>query len=54
MVYQGHPRPGLVICTYTAPPQEARRILKRLEIHDTPKHGRWLDIAEIELKVMTR
>lgn len=36
------------------PPAEARRILKRLEIHYTPKHGSWLDIAEIELNVMTR
>lgn len=37
---------------YPAP--EARRIIKRLEIHYTPKHGSWLDIAEIELNVMTR
>ncbi|MDR1277687.1 MAG: transposase, partial [Treponema sp.] len=36
------------------PPPEARRILKRLEIHYTPKHGSWLDIAEVELNVMTR
>lgn len=36
------------------PPSEARRIIKRLEIHYTPKHGSWLDIAEIELNVMTR
>jgi len=35
-------------------PEEARRIIKRLEIHYTPKHGSWLDIAEIELSVMTR
>ena len=35
-------------------PKEARRILKRLEIHYTPKHGSWLNIAEIELNVMTR
>ncbi|SHK85913.1 DDE superfamily endonuclease, partial [Anaerocolumna jejuensis DSM 15929] len=27
---------------------------KRLEIHYTPKHGSWLNIAEIELNVMTR
>lgn len=38
----------------TFPPEEARRILKRLEIHYTPKHGSWLNIAEIELNVMTR
>ena len=37
---------------FTAP--EARRIAKKLEIHYTPKHRSWLDIAEIELNVMTR
>ena len=36
------------------PASEARRIIKRLEIHYTPKHGSWLNIAEIELNVMTR
>ena len=36
------------------PAAEARRLIKRLEIHYTPKHGSWLDIAEIELNVMTR
>ena len=35
-------------------PEEARRIVKKLEIHYTPKHGSWLNIAEIELNVMTR
>ncbi|GHV97577.1 IS630 family transposase [Lactobacillus nasalidis] len=35
-------------------PEEARRIIKKLEIHYTPKHGSWLDIAEIELNMMTR
>ena len=35
------------------PAAKARRIIKRLEIHYTPKHGSWLDIAEIELNVMT-
>jgi hypothetical protein len=34
-------------------PEEARRILKRLEFHFTPKHGSWLNMAEIELSVMT-
>ena len=29
------------------PPQEARRLLDTLEIHDTPKHGSWLNMAEI-------
>ena len=36
------------------PAEEARRIIKKLEIHYTPKHGSWLNIAEIELNVMTR
>ena len=36
------------------PAPEARRIAKKLEIHYTPKHGSWLDIAEIELNMMTR
>lgn len=33
-------------------PEEARRILKRLEFHYTPKHGSWLNMAEIELHVL--
>ena len=37
----------------TFPPYEARRLLDRLEIHYTPKHGSWLNIAEIELRVLT-
>ena len=35
-------------------PHEARRLVKRLEIHHTPKHGSWLNIAEIELSVLTK
>lgn len=35
-------------------PETARRLAKRMEIHYTPKHGSWLNIAEIELSVMTR
>ena len=38
----------------TFQPKEARRLLDRLEIHYTPKHGSWLNIAEIELGVLTR
>lgn len=34
------------------PPQEARRILQRLAFHYTPKHGSWLNMAEIELNVL--
>lgn len=36
------------------PPAEARRILKRLEFHHTPKHGSWLNMAEIEFSVFSR
>jgi hypothetical protein len=35
-------------------PEEARRILDRLEFHHTPKHGSWLNMAEIELGVLGR
>src|SRR5215831_8753365 len=35
-------------------PEEARRIVKRLEFHYTPKHGSWLNMAEIELSVLQR
>jgi len=35
-------------------PAEARRILDRLEFHYTPKHGSWLNIAEIEFSVLSR
>jgi hypothetical protein len=37
---------------YEAFPHEAKRLLDRLEIHFTPKHGSWLNIAEIELRVL--
>lgn len=36
------------------PPEEALRLANRLEIHHTPKHGSWLNIAEIELSVLKR
>lgn len=35
-------------------PAEAKRIADKLEIHDTPKHGSWLNMAEIELSVLSR
>ncbi len=35
-------------------PVEARRIAERLEIHYTPKHGSWLNMAEIEIGVLAR
>ncbi len=36
------------------PPEEARRLIRRLEVVHTPKHGSWLNMAEIELNVLTR
>jgi hypothetical protein len=36
------------------PPAEARRLAERFEIHHTPKHASWLDMAEIEIGVMSR
>ncbi len=36
------------------PPEEARRIARKLEVHYTPKHGSWLDIAEIAINIITR
>ena len=36
------------------PPAESERLADRLEVHYTPKHGSWLDMAEIELSVLAR
>ena len=38
----------------TFTPDEARRLAKRFEIHYTPKHGSWLNMAEIEIGVMSK
>ena len=38
----------------TFPAEEARRIAQRLEFHYTPKHGSWLNMAEIEFSVISR
>jgi hypothetical protein len=38
----------------TFPPEEARRLVERLEIHYTPKHGSWMNMAELELSVLAR
>ncbi len=35
------------------PPEEARRLAEKLELHHTPKHGSWLNVAEIELRVLS-
>jgi hypothetical protein len=36
------------------PPEQARRIAERLEVHHTPKHGSWLNVAELERSVLAR
>ncbi len=36
------------------PPEEARRLAEKLELHYTPKHGSWLNMAEIELSILWR
>jgi hypothetical protein len=36
------------------PPAEARRLADKLELHYTPKHGSWLNVAELELSVLAR
>ncbi len=42
-------------CLYASfPPEEAHRLANKIEWHYTPKHGSWLDMAEIELSVLAR
>jgi len=36
------------------PPEEARRLYERFEVHHTPKHASWLNMAECELSVLAR
>ena len=36
------------------PPEQARALAERFEVHYTPKHGSWLNVAEIELSVLAR
>jgi hypothetical protein len=38
----------------TFEPEEARRLVERFEVHFTPKHGSWLNMAEIELRALVR
>ncbi|MHA7631652.1 IS630 family transposase [Corallococcus sp. M7] len=38
----------------TFPPQEARRLLRKLEFHYVPKHASWLNMVEIEISILTR
>jgi hypothetical protein len=45
---------GIASLYETFPAEEALRIAQRLEIHYTPKHGSWLNVAEIELSVFKR
>jgi transposase len=45
---------GLSAALYKAfPPDEARQLVKRLEFHFTPKHGSWLNMAEIEFAALS-
>ncbi len=60
MVPRGHTRFVSPLNTHTPgslyeafPPAEAKRLADKLEIHHTPKHGSWLNIAEIELSTMS-
>src|SRR6218665_2413941 len=67
LVYIHYPQTDLIrlvldnLSTHTAaalyqsmPPQEARRILQRIEFHYTPKHASWLNMVEIEIGVPRR
>jgi transposase len=45
-------RPASLYQTFE--PKEARRVIKRLEFHYTPKHGSWLNMAEIEFSVFSK
>ena len=47
-----HPSRGALYETF--PAAEARRITKRLQFHYTPKHGSWLNLAEIEFSILPR
>jgi hypothetical protein len=67
LVVEGFPTATLIrvvldnLCTHTwealyerFPPEEARRLVRTLEFHFTPKHGSWLNIAEIEWSIVSR
>lgn len=44
----------LAVLYLAYPPDEARRIAEKFELHYTPKHGSWLNMAEIEWSVLAR
>ena len=46
--------PRLASLYLVFPPQEARRLAERFELHFTPPHGSWLDMAEIEIGIFER
>ena len=55
VLVQDHLNTHTLASLYEAfPPEEARRLIAKLEVHDTPKHGSWLTMAEIELGVLRR
>ena len=53
-VRRRYPVLAQAILADTFPPEKAKALLDRLEIHYTPKHASWLNIAEIELSVLAR
>jgi hypothetical protein len=54
MVMDNLNTPTIAALHNTFEPAEARRIARKLEIHNTPKHESWLNMAEIELSVFGR
>jgi hypothetical protein len=46
-----HPQAGVVVCGVRA--GQGQALADRLELHSTPKHGSWLNMAEIELSVLS-
>jgi hypothetical protein len=47
-----HPHAGVAVCGVE--PAEAKRLADRLELHYTPKHGSWLNMAEVELAMLAQ
>jgi DDE superfamily endonuclease len=51
---RGQQQFGVALGVRPPAPAEAKRLADRLELHDTPKHGSWLNVAELELSVLAR
>ena len=54
MVLDNLPAHSAAALYHAFDPAEARRILRRLEFHFTPKHASWLNMVEIEIGVMVK